>query len=287
MAKIKVGTETTGLDYILFEVEVRDEIMPSNKEYSKRVVGQINGGDFLLNQCSDVYKLVKNADVFPNIEKVLESNDIEFEVEYKHIKHVRFYADYKITDKEFAYSVNGTNDVIMPMLRVQHSYNGLTKYRIMFGYFRMICTNGLTIPVAEMNEFNLVIIGKHTEQIVHSFAELDVMLVNFGLNAKTITKAITDKYEILARKTVTNTEARVREVLEAVKIAVVENNKFNTINYILARIDAESMTLGCTVNDWLVYNAINAYIFDERNVSVPEKRMELDSKMFEYILETV
>ena len=42
------------------------------------------------------------------------------------------------------------------------------------------------------------------------------------------------------------------------------------------------------INNFLVYNGINQYINDNsRNVAAPEKRAEVDSKVFEFMLETV
>lgn len=286
----KTGTIETGLADILFPVEVRDEEMASNSEYSKRIVGQINGEDFLLNQCSPRYELVPNNDIFPNIENVLRGNNIKFMAKYRHVDHVRFYADYTITDSRYAFSIAGT-DKVQPMLRVQHSYNGLTKYRIMFGYFRVVCSNGLVIPVKEMKDYNLVIVGKHTESIKNSFEKLNAMLVNFSNNAKEITQKIVSKYELLGGRMVTNVQDRVKEVLNASGIIAVDNNKFNTINDIVGKITTELKkpeTAGFNgkVNDWLVYNAINQYINDNnRNIAVPEKRIETDSKVFEYMLE--
>jgi len=290
--KVKIGLVTCGIEDILFPVEIRDEEMRSNTEYSKKVVGQINGGDFLLNQCSNIYKLIPNADVFPNIEKVLDDNGIEYTVEYSHINHVRFYADYKITDKNYGYTMKGTNDKIMPMLRVQHSYNGLTKYRIIFGFFRQVCSNGLTIAIEEMKRFNLVIVGKHTEQIIRSFDKLNEMLVYFGANAHMISGAITAKYDKLGGVWVAKPEDRLKEVLEATKIIIVENNKFNTMNDIMSRISLEANkdNLGYDgkVNNWLIYNGINQYLNDNnRNIATPETRMEKDSKVLEYMLATV
>lgn len=289
MAKEKIGAVICNLQDLLFPVEVREEEMASNKEYSYKIVGQIDGADFLCNQCSDIYQLVPNSDIFPNIELILDANDIEYEVEYKHINHVRFYADYKITDKRFAYTIKGTNDVICPMLRVQHSYNGLTKYKIIFGYFRYVCGNGAVIPLEEMKRFNLVITGKHTEAIMKSLHQLDGMLKYFATEASTIVKAITDKYEVLNSRIVNSLEDRLTEVLEATGINAVENSKFNTIADITRRIMNEANTVGLGYNgrvtDWLVYNGINQYINDnERNIVVPEKRMETDSKVFEYML---
>ena len=289
MAKEKIGAVICNLQDLLFPVEVRKEEMASNKEYSYKIVGQINGADFLCNQCSDIYQLVPNSDIFPNVELVLDANDIEYEVTYKHINHVRFYADYKITDKRFAYTMKGTNDVICPLLRVQHSYNGLTKYKIIFGYFRFVCENGAVIPLEEMKRFNLVIVGKHTEAIKRSLKQLDNMLKFFAAEASQIVAAITGKYEELNSRVVTNLEDRLTEVLEATGITAVENSKFNTIDDITHRIMKEADMVGLGYNgkvtDWLVYNGINQYINDDsRNIVVPEKRMDTDSKVFEYML---
>jgi len=187
--------------------------------------------------------------------------------------------------------MNNTSDDIIPMLRVQHSYNGLTKYRIIFGYFRLVCTNGMVIPVQEMDEFNLVIIGKHTDSIKKSFAKLDVLLNNFVDGAKEITSRITKKYEILGGHWVANVQDRLTEVLEASKIAIIDTSKFNTLNDITNRINKEandkSLGYNGKTNDWLIYNGINQYLNDnDRNIAVPEKRIETDSKVFEYMLET-
>jgi hypothetical protein len=262
-----------------------------NKEYSKRIVGNIDGVEKLLNQCSDIYKLIPNSDIFPKINEILDMFQIEYRVVYRHINHVRFYADYIITDKRYAYRMNGTNDVVNPKLTVQHSYNGLTKYKITFGYFRVVCTNGLTIAVAEMKEFNLAIGGKHTENIVRSFEMLTDMLENFVTNASKITKRIVLKYEVLGGTWVENLEDRLTEVLEANNIAIKENSKFNTLNNIMARIthEANLPNLGYNgrVNDWLIYNGINQYLNDnDMNIMTPDVRMEKDSKVLEYMLET-
>lgn len=288
--KIKTGAEVCSMEDLNFDVEIRDEVMPSNKEYSKRVVGQINGGDFLLNQCSPVYRLVKNADIFPQIEDILNAHGIEFNSTYKHINHVRFYADYEITDSRYGYTMKDTFDVIRPMLRVQHSYNGLTKYKIILGYFRLVCTNGLVIPVAEMKQFNLAIMGKHTEVIVNSFEELHRMLVKFTEEAATITQAIVSKYEVLRSRKVTNPEARIEEVLKHAKISIVDNSKFSTMNDLMNRINEEAnkpeLGYNGEVNDWLIYNAINRYLNDDtRNIATPDTRMDKDSKIFEYMLQ--
>jgi hypothetical protein len=278
------------LQDLLFDVKIIDNPKRTNSEYCRIVVGQVDDGEPMeLNYCSKRYELVPNSLIFPKIEEILNQAGIEFEVEYTHINNVRFYADYTITDKRYGYTMIGTNDTIQPQLRVQHSYNGLTKYKIIFGYFRLVCANGLVIAVNEMKQFNLCLTGKHTTSINHSLIELNAMLINFSNNAKQVTQAIVTKYELLGGRMVTNLNDRLAEVLAANKIAAIDNSKFNTLTDISNRIMAEannpSLGYNGMVNDWLVYNGINQYLYDDsRNIAAPEKRMEVDSKVFEYML---
>jgi len=289
--KQKAETKICSLNDLLFPVDLIDNPRNTNPEYCKVVTGIIGNQEMDLNYCSDRYALVPNANIFPKIEEVLGGHTVNFVPEYKHINNVRFYADYQINDPRYGYKMNGTTDTIQPMLRVQHSYNGLTKYRIVFGYFRLICSNGLVIAVEEMKQYNLVIVGKHTEAILHSFDELNKMLENFGQNAKQITNALTAKYELLGGRWVANVEDRVTEVLKANKIAMVDTSKFNTLNDIVGRVMSEAngekrdMGYDGRVNDWLIYNGINQYLNSERTIAAPDKKMEDDSKVFEYMLQ--
>ena len=293
--KLASTPKIVSLQELLFPVKIRDEELDSNSEYKKRVIGLgigNDGSDKLLNQCSPRYELYPNAEIFPKIEQVLIANEIEYEVTYTHIGNVKFFADYRITDDDYSHTIKGTGDKIQPMLRVQHSYNGLVKYKIIFGYFRIICENGLVLPIEEMKKYNLVITGKHTESIKKSFVKLNSLLVYFSAEADTITKEITANYEKLASNKVTDLKARLEEVLKASKINAVENARFNTINDIILRIEKEMNHTGLgyngKVNDWLIYNGINQYLNDNnRNIISPEKRMETDSKVLEYMLKNV
>lgn len=288
--KVKVGAAVTTVEDICFPVEMRDEEMWCNKSQSKKIVGIIGGVEKHLNQCSNVYKLVPNEDIFPKIEQLFFNNAIDFEVTYKHINHVTFYADYKITDKRFTYHMKGTNDLIYPLLRSKHSYDGMTKYGSIFGYYRFICSNGMVVALEEMSRFNLSIVCKHTEQILNSLVVLNEKLQYFVNNASEIKKAVTSKYEVLGSNWIENPANRIKSVLEAAKIIVVDNNKFNTVNDIMGKImkEANNTTLGYDgkVNDWLIYNGINQYIYDDnRNIASLDKRMEVDSKVLELMLD--
>lgn len=324
--KAKNGTTICELEDLIFPVELRDNPRNTNREYSKVVSGLVtrkipyfsedeikrmtNGMteeealallaeypstknvelEMDLNYCSPIYELIPNEMIFPKVEEIFRSKGIDFSVIYSHTQNARFYGNYTIEDPRFGYRMGGTNDVIKFIWNFQHSYNGLTKYKGVAGFFRLVCTNGLTIPVAEMKEYNLVLEGKHTSSILHSLQEFETILENVTNNLGTVKPAITDKYEMLGGIWVAKPEDRIKEVLKATGIIVVENSKYDTVNFIMSRVEGEAKRpdLGYNgrVNDWLIYNGINQYIHDDsRNISAPEKRRETDSKVLEYMLE--
>ena len=288
--KTKTGTTICSLNDLTFPVELRDNLRNTNREYSKVVTGIINGEEMDLNYCSPVYELVPCTDIFPKVEEIFRRKGIAFSVQYSHTQNARFYGNYTIEDPRFGYRMQGTNDVIKFIWNFQHSYNGLTKYKGIAGFYRLVCTNGLTVPIAEMKEYNLVLEGKHTNAILHSLQEFESILVNVTSNLGVVKTAITAKYESLGGRWVANPKDRLKEVLKASSIIIVENAKFNTVNDIMNRINKESKdtNLGYNgrVNDWLIYNGINQYVNDDnRNIAAPEKRRETDSKVLEYMLE--
>lgn len=285
------------LNDLLFNVEkIEQSEYLCNSDYQFDVFAYpvINGIETKLrvNSCSDRYELVNNSAIFPVVEQIFRQFNIEYSVKFQMINYSRFYATYTIEDKRYSYNIKGTNDTIQPQLIVKHSYNGLTKYCINFGYYRLICTNGLTIPVKEMQQFNLSITGKHTSSILSSLKRLNNIISIFATDASNICMAITNQFEKLADSIPANVTDRINDVLKNSGIIAIENKKFNTLEYIInkAENEANNVNLGYngTINDWLIYNAINQYLFDSTlNMAVPEKRMEKDSNVFEYLLKTI
>ncbi|MFW6220004.1 MAG: DUF932 domain-containing protein [bacterium] len=276
----------TGLDDLLFPVEkVQVTDYDCNSDYAYDIFAYPNGRKLRVNSCSDRYELIPNAEIFPTLEQILDNAGIEYTVKYSHINFARFYANYIIEDQKLAYKVAGTSDIIKPMITVQHSYNGLTMYKIVFGYFRLVCSNGLTIPVEDMKAYNLSIVGRHTESVKRSFDQLKNTLQHFTTNADQISLAITAKFDTLAKNEVTNVTDRITEVLKNNSIVIKDTKSFSTVNYIQNVISSEIDLYGGVTNDWLIYNAINQYINDSKlNIKPPEKRAELDSKVLESML---
>jgi hypothetical protein len=279
----KLGLVTCSLPELLFPVEkVMQSDFACNSDYSHDIFGYLgdNAIKTRLNSCSDRYELVENSQIFPPVRNMLLSKKIGFSETYMHLNNARFYAEYKIMDKP--YRVGGNpNDEIFPMLRVQHSYNGLTKYMISFGYFRLVCTNGLTIPVKEKQEFNIAISGKHTSSIQHSLQRLMSVIDLFITQGNDYLV----NFDSMTDRAVAKWEDRVIEVMGFAKINIVDNKNVNTMQYIGERIDLELGKIGGVTNDWLIYNSINHYINNnDLNVKTPEVRQETDKKVLQYML---
>ena len=244
--------------------------------YPKERVNQLD-----LNYCSHRYELVPNADIFPEVEKKLNNKGINYHATYMHMNYARFYAEYTIEDHKFEVA---PGDYIYPMLKVQHSYNGLTEYQITFGYFRLVCSNGLVIPVEEKSQYNIRLSGKHTQAIHASLEKLENTIEYFMTQGDKPMK----NFEVLGGIAVESLNDRAIEVMKAAKVNVVENKKFNTIEYLSKRIAEDKKKMNQSddkVNEWLLYNAINHYIHnDELNMASPKQREDKDRAVLNVLL---
>jgi len=221
----------------------------SSTEYG--IFATIDGKETLLNTCSDNYELVKNENIFPVIENILKNANIDFSVEYGMQANSRFNANYKINAEPV--SVGSRNDLIYPVLIVEHSYNGLWKYKLTFGYFRLVCSNGLVVPVEGKEEVNFSITGKHTAKIISSLETLLEKINYFNANMK----KYAEKFNIVAERWVSKWEERVEAVIEATGVGK------RGYEQIVQQIEKESKQLyDGKVNDWLIYNGINYHIFN-------------------------
>lgn len=241
-----------------------------------------------VNSCSSRYTLIPNSDIFPKIEQLFRIHKIEYEVNYEMRFFAEFEATFIIMDARYAFHVDMNNDIVYPMLKVKHSYNGMKKYNLLFGYFRLVCSNGLTIAVDAMKQYNLNISGKHTESINASIKQLDDKLAYFADNALDMTNSLTKSFKKLATSYPADVNMRITETLKIAGITAIENNKFNTIEYVNGIIENERKNMGLNykgINDWLIYNGINQYLFnDTLNIAATEIREAKDQKVFEYLL---
>jgi hypothetical protein len=271
----------TTLNDFLFPVQIIENPENTNTEHAYKVVGIVDGKEKVLNYCSDRYELVDNSEIFPKIEAELNERNMKFSVAYYAINDARFYAKYILEDSNLA--IGSGKDQVKPMISVNHSYNGLTKYAIMFGYFRMVCSNGLVIPLEGQEETNLSIVGKHTKEIKNSVSKMFTKMNDFfALQGK-----IQRKFNVLTDKAVPNYADRIEEVINATKLKP-SKSQLAEINAVA--IDEANTLNGGVVNDWLIYNAINAYIYKgtdakgNKSKAAPEVKAKTDKKVLNYIM---
>ena len=274
------------LNDLLFPVQLIDNPKNTNSEYSKIVVAEIDGEEVDLNYCSPRFNLLVNTDVFPVIEQMLENAGCEFDKAYKmNDDFTTFHAQYIIKTKDgvdLGVDVGGYGDFIYPTVIVDNSYNGQTQGALTFGFFRMICSNGIVIPLEGKEETNFIIKGKHTAKLSFSFSMLLSKIDNFlGQQERMVTK-----FETLSQRIVVTFEERIEEVLSATNTAT-SRAQFAAIT---ENIRKEAKALDTDVNDFLIYNGINAHIFKStdsngnKSKALPEMKRKQDKKVFKYMV---
>jgi hypothetical protein len=282
--------KTNNVEDILFNVEkVSMEsingIKGGTSETSFAVVGDINGEKQILNVCSSRYNLVPNSEIFLPIVQELNARGIEYKVNFKSIDNVKFYGEFIITDDVM--SIGMDEDKIHHKINIAHSYNGLLNYSINMGYYRLVCSNGLTIPVKGQEKHNFSMKGKHTPKMSE--------MVNQALDLldRTITQKslVAETFKTMANTKVTDLEGTMVNLMEGIKMNAVNarsGNKSNNFEYAMDIAKKEASKLDSDMNLWLVYNAVNNAIFsDELNSKHDEFRMQEDAKLMDLVLEMI
>lgn len=245
--------------------------------------------------CAARYELIENSQVFEYFEQLLKNLKIKYEVSYEMVNYAIFTAKFNLLSKgkeSLAYQVT-PKDKIYPMIKIRHSYNSQAKYAFMFGYFRLVCSNGLVIPVEEMKEYNLEVTGKHTKFFHENFALLEDKLMLFKEKSS---GEFLDRIKKMVKKRIPKKtlSTRVEEVFKATGIAAdglgatkKPEKKGENIRAVISIAEYESSKLDMPICDWLLYNAINQFLFnDKRNAKSDEVRTATDHKVMKYLLET-
>jgi hypothetical protein len=285
-------TTTNNLQDILFDVQkvtmeeaTNGLLVGGTSETEYAIVGKINKKNHILNSCSERYNLVPNSAIFSPIEKELKARGIDFDVTYKNVNNVKFYGDF-VMNSDFL-NVGTDNDIISPKINIAHSYNGLLNYSLTMGYFRLVCSNGLVIPVKGQEQHNFQAKGKHTPSLDQNLAmmleKMDYLITNKEL--------VQEGFNSLYNTKVTNLDNFLLESMEAIGMNA-ENKrsgkKTKNFDYAKEIAQKEAKKLDSDMNLWLVYNAVNNTIFnDDLNTKHDEFRTADDTKLMSHLLELV
>lgn len=244
--------------------------IPTGK-VSRAVIVTTPKGDEIVNFCSPVYGLLKNEDLFIPFEKALNDSDIPFSATYRHHDYAKFYVDYEI--KTDSIQVGDAKDRVKPLVRIMHSYNGEIRYRAAFGFYRMICSNGLWGFSSTGS-----IAMRHTDGNVNIMFDKTIEGINeFILQSE----QNVGKYRMLSENKVRNIAERVEDVVENVPICPKRQKES-----VIARASSEKMQHNLPQTDWLIYNAFNYQLNHNDDITAPEEhKMKIDNKVFQYLAE--
>lgn len=249
------------------------------KSAEKAIIGNINGKDTLIQTCSNRYELVPNEKIFLPIENKLAGAGLNYSATYSMVNNSIFKAKYVVND----IYVSIGNEKIFLQIYVTHSYNGLVKYKLMMGFFRLVCTNGLVIPAKGTENQSLSITGKHTASIIESIDQLNCLIDQFTDN----TDIYVSYYDRMISKKFdgSNLDAIIETTFQktGIKKGHGESNFNAVINVV--RKELTLRKLHTDYNAFLVYNAINeGYVYNNNlNKITDPLRLELDQKVVNYL----
>ena len=270
------STTKESLNSILFDVEkVENPAIAqgyntlSTEQFA--VIGQTGENEeTILNYCSDRYSLVKNSEIYPELEKLLSMHPKtkDFNRHVTNRNNVNFMVRYTFPTLET--KIN-KNDSIMAGFDVWNSYDGKRNFGGSIFEYRLICSNGM-MGMAQL----LKISNRHTEVVKEAVERMFIEAVS-AIEAFEMQSA---KYELLAQnKQQAQWEERLTTIAE--KSGIV---KFHEEAKAIVRAEAKELYNG-EVNDFLIYNALNNVTFDDTlNKKAYEVRVKTDEKVFNNLM---
>lgn len=241
--------------------------MTTTTENSHAILGHLPNGEIRkLHDCAERYKLVQNAEIFGELERLFSINPktADFEVTIHNIDNVQFAVDFRFPQYK---SLIKKVDEVIAGFTVRNSYNGKWSFAGYLNSYRQICSNGMWGVARALSVKN-----RHTEIVKVAVQTMFLEVVN----ALEEFEMQTAKYELLAQIDRKNGwEDRLEEI--AKKSGIV---KFHDEAKAIARAEADNL-YGGVVNDFVIYNALNNVLFDNSlNKKPQDVRAKMDERIF-------
>lgn len=256
-----------------------EDILPKRNFPPGQEWAIIDSNGNILNFCSDVYFPKLNAEIYPIVEMGLRENGLKFKKKITIISGAKFYVSYIIMERAKSITVND----VFPRIDIWNSYDGTVKLRKELGFYRLLCSNGLSRPTEKTS----VISFKHTSGEKHQEKIEDIVKVakNFLVDSRNdmaiFERMNRKKADIRTlRKTADKAAIGKNVIKEAEKRFKIETE--NKIPYINEHNEAVvSEVVPSTM--FTVYNALNWAVFNCNPKELPEKKLEKDRKILELI----
>lgn len=223
----------------------------------------------VINACSKNYHLLTNEELMTPLVKRL-TKEYDLDVKVKQYNDSKFYVDFII--KDFPMELQ-KGDRIFPRIRMNNSYDGSVKYSFNFGFYRLICSNGLTAPVEGMTSQNVKFMHTPTpggKALDSTMEAIEIFLTEAPKVLKGYQGLVDKKY---------NWEAALDKIEK-----VIENTKFpkKRAEEVQAQLKKEK-DAGLPVSAFLVYNAFNHVIYKTESEMKEHKRDKLDLQILKFI----
>lgn len=253
------------------------DIMPKHSFPAGNEFAIVDANKNILNFCSDVYFPKLNSEIFPQVEAGLKAAGLSYKKKINIIGNAKFYVDYIIVERMKTLSVND----VFPKLSIFNSYDGVLKFRKEFGFYKLLCSNGLSRPTEKMSSVSF----KHTKNNEHKIDDIIKITKEFLVDAKNDIQV----FERMNRrdaseKTITKMSSKLglgKHIIEA----AVNRFKLETeekIQYLNEHNEVVVSTL-VPKTMFTVYNALNWAIFNTNGKELPEKKLEKDRHILELV----
>jgi hypothetical protein len=271
------------LNDVIFPVKMEKNQFPSPSGISNFVWANINGKSHILNACGGSYHLFSNAELYGMFEIYMNYLGINFEVEYQmSADYSKVSAKFILLDEKYQLTL-GNGDKVSVCIYADRSFDSLSPIALRIGLYRFICSNGLVSPYREGN-VNLEILGKHVGSVASKITKL---LGNLEMYLDEILPQVKETFEVMCDTMIPEYEERVVAVITATDIKANEDQ----FKVIIDTIEAEANALyGGEVNEFLIYNGINAHIFGATKsngkelLTSNEIKVGRDQKVLAYML---
>lgn len=260
------------LFFPIYEVSTQQLIDSNGNVHDIQITGSAfkdilikpNGVDtpIRINTVSNIYRILPNHKIFGEISKILDENGIKYTVKATHRDYHNFSVDYIFEDERIAIT---KDDIIYPKMSVVNSYDGSQAFFYLFGYYRLVCSNGLVLPVVGTEKYNTKYKKKHFESLNNDFSNIINNYNEFILSKK-------QQYYIEMNDRVVKPEDRILEIFQKMDTYPSRNtykrdeNKkpFMLHEDLLADLHMELTNDGVKYNevtDWYVYNFLNSRLY--------------------------
>lgn len=245
-------------------------------------------GNFL-SFCSSSYNLRDNSTLYKPVEDLMRENKIPFDRKINVVEGTKFYVDYIIRDRVKSLTVND----ILPKFSIWNSYDGTLKTTMKFGFYRVVCSNGLTRPHG--NTFN---ISKKHRKAIGAEDGLDLSLVTNTKILDSVKVFLSDvKEDMEVYEKMNHIEADVKKIFS---VAEKLNFSKNILEKAVERFSLETSTSrsltyvnengelvthdGSPATLFTVYNALNYAIYNSNPKELPEAKLKRDQLVLAEVL---